>query len=280
MGRAAAEKDVATGRYYQLPSPDEQYCQRFIMQVEQTVYDRFSKKEVDWSFTRIERMAMEDMRIGIEASGLFGIKGVHQAFSGQGNVFTTEGIWYRAGKDLELGHWEKKLDAAGNEIVADGKVVQEYVITEDELVDLIGRIIEGAGNGSRTKLVFVDNFIYSALCKVRSNNRTRIFHPEKNDEWKLEFDSFESMGTKLLFYRHDLFNAWGFSGKGFSLDPEYLDKWTFGNWERKEYDLKELFISNSDAVVMEEFSCWTLGFPDAHARITIPEYQEITATAA
>jgi hypothetical protein len=31
---------------------------------------------------------------------------------------------------------------------------------------------------------------------------------------------------------------------------------------------------------MEEFSCWTLGFPDAHARITIPEYQEIAATAA
>lgn len=66
------------------------------------------------------------------------------------------------------------------------------------------------------------------------------------------------MGTKLLFYRHDLFNAWGFNGRGFSLDPEYLDKWVFQNWERSTYNLKELFISNSDAVVMQEFSCWTL----------------------
>lgn len=275
MGRAAAEKDVSTGRYYQLPSPDEQYCQRFIMQVEQTIYDRLSKKEVDWSFSRIERMAMEDMRIGMEASGLFGIKSKH-AVNGQGNVYTCEGIWYRAGKDLEIGHWEKVLDAAGQPVVDNGEYVQQYVISEDELVDLVGRIIEGAGNGSRTKLVFVDNTIYSALCKIKTNNRTRIFEPERNyNNWKLDFQSFESMGTKLMFYRHDLFNAWGFNGKGFSLDPEYLDKWVFQNWERSEYDLKELFISNSDAVVMQEFSCWTLGFPDAHARLTIPEKVKI-----
>ena len=149
----------------------------------------------------------------------------------------------------------------------------KYVITEDELVDLVGRIIEGAGNGSRTKLVFVDNTIYAALCKIKTNNRIKIFESEKNyNNWKLDFQSFESMGTKLLFYRHDLFNAWGFNGRGFSLDPEYLDKWVFQNWARKEYNLKELFISNSNAVTMEEMSCWTLGFPDAHARIAMPEY--------
>lgn len=281
MGRAAAEKDVSTGRYYQLPSPTEQYCQRFIMQVEQTVYDRFSKTEVDWSFTRVERMAMEDMRIGMEANGLFGVKSKH-AFNSQGNVYTCEGIWYRAGKDLELGHWEYVVDAEGKKTVdADGNYVKEYVITENELVDLVGRIIEGAGNGSRTKLVFVDNVIYAALCKIKTNNRIRIFEPEKNyNNWGLDFQSFESMGTKLMFYRHDLFNAWGFNGRGFSLDPEYLDKWVFQNWERNEYDLKKLFISNSNAVTMQEFSCWTLGFPDAHARIGMPEYVAEAAPSA
>lgn len=277
MGRAAAEKDVRTGRYYQLPSPDEQYCQRFMMQVEQTVYDRFSKKEVDWSFSRMERMAMEDMRIGMEASGLFGIKSKH-AFSGQGNVYTCEGIWYKAGKDLELGHWEKVLDADGKAKVADGKYVQQYVISEEELVDFVGQIIDGAGNGSRQKLVFVDNFIYQALCKIKTNNRVRIFDPSSNlTKWGLDFQTFESMGTKLLFYRHDLFNAWGFTGRAFVLDPEYLDKWTFMSWSRNEYNLKELFISNADAVTMEEFSCWTLSFPDAHARVGIPEYVEEAA---
>lgn len=277
MGRAAAEKDVSTGRYYQLPSPDEQYCQRFIMQVEQTVYDRFSKKEVDWTFTRMERMAMEDMRIGMEATGLFGIKGKH-AFNGQGNIYTTGGIWYRAGKDIELGHWEKVLDAAGQPIIKDGVYVKRFVISEQELVDFVARIIEGAGNGSRTKLVFVDNTIYKALELLKTTRPVNIFKSESNyRDWHLDFNSFESMGTKLLFYRHDLFNSWGFNGRAFVLDPEYLDKWTFRNWERTTYDLKELFVSNSDAVVMEEFSCWTLQFPNAHARVAIPEYEEEAA---
>jgi hypothetical protein len=277
MGRAAAEKDVSTGRYYQLPSPDQQYCQRFIMQVEQTIYDRFSKKEVDWSFTRMERMAMEDMRIGMEATGLFGIKAVH-AFNGQGNIYTTGGIWYRAGKDIELGHWEKVLDEAGQPVIKDGKYVKQYVVSEKELVSFVTRLNEGAGNSSRTKLVFVDNVIYEALELLKTSRPVNIFKSETNyQNWHLDFNSFESMGTKLLFYRHDLFNNWGFNGRAFVLDPEYLDKWTFRNWERKEYDLKELFISNSDAVVMEEFSCWTLQFPDAHARVAIPEYVEEAA---
>ncbi|TDA89193.1 hypothetical protein E1J02_17790 [Phocaeicola dorei] len=112
------------------------------------------------------------------------------------------------------------------------------------------------------------NTIYAALCKIKTNNRTRIFEPERDyNKWRLDFQSFESMGTKLLFYRHDLFNAWGFNGRGFSLDPEYLDKWVFQNWERSTYNLKELFISNSDAVVMQEFSCWTLGFPCPRASV-------------
>ncbi len=280
MGRAAAEKDVQTGRYYILPEPEEQYCQRFIMQVEQTVYDRFSKTEVDWSFTRVERMAMEDMRIGMEASGLFGIKSKHQ-FNNMGNIYTCEGIWYRAGKDLELGHWEAVLDANGKPLVDGEYIVQQYVITEDELVDLVGQIIEGAGNGSRTKLVFVDNMIYSALCKIRSTNRVRIFDAENNfNKWGLDFQSFQSMGTKLLFYRHDLFNAWKLHGRAFCLDPEYLDKWVFQSWTREEYDLKKLLISNANSVTMEEMSCWTLGFPDAHARICVPEYKAVRADAS
>ena len=136
-------------------------------------------------------------------------------------------------------------------------------------------IFEGLKDAYPKAEIIKCNDIMVSLRKIKSVNRVRIFEPEKNyNNWGLDFQSFESMGTKLLFYRHDLFNAWGFSGRAFCLDPEYLDKWVFQNWERNEYDLKKLFISNSNAVTMQEFSCWTLGFPDAHARITIPEYVE------
>lgn len=275
MGRAAAEIDINTGAFYQIPEPMEQYCQRFIMMVEETTYSRLSETEVDWTFTRLEKMSMEDMRIGMEATGLFGNKGVHKLPDGKGLIYLSDGIYWHAGKDATLGHWEIKKDSLGNPVTETSGnktyYVQEYVIEEDELVDLVSNLTDGAGNTSRKKMVFVDRDIYAALCKIKTNNRIRIL--EQKDNYMnlgLDFDSYTCMGTTLLFYRHDLFNEWGFVGKGFSLDPEYLDKWTFQPWARNEYDLKKLFIRNSNAVVMEEFSCWTLAYPDAHARISMP----------
>lgn len=285
MGRAAAEKDVSTGAYYQLPEPTEQYCQRFIMEVEESVYSRFSKTELDWTFTRMEKMAMEDMRIGMEATGLFGVKSKHTV-NNQGIIYTTEGIWYKAGKDLTLGHWAIKKDGNGNPItyeVTTGEgssavtktyYEQEYVIEENELVDLVADVNEGAGNSSRKKMVFVDKEIYAALCKIKTNNRVRLLEKEKDYmNLGLDFQSYTSMGTTLMFYRHDLFNEWGFEGRAFVLDPEYLDKWVFMDWSRQEYDLKKLYVRNSNAVTMEEFSCWTLSFPDAHARVARPAFE-------
>lgn len=326
LGRAAGEKDVETASYYNLPDPSEQYCQRFIMQAEESVIERMSQKVVDWDFSKQERVAMDDMRDGIERSGLFGIKSVGR-YGTNGNVYTTGGIFWEAGKDLQLGHWQPKMEldnngqsravavsvqdkdddghllytckvsttdtvvyttdggttwknAAGSTVVPDetpeekmvSKTVYEYVISEKELTAFINAAIQNAGNGSRTKLLFVDNLIYMALSNLKATRRI-ITQTESNyQNWHLDFESFSSMGTKILIYRHDSFNYMGMSGCAFLLDPRYLEKWVFGNWERKEYDLKDLFIRNSNAVVMEEFSCWTLYFPNAHARVSRPDF--------
>ena len=47
MGRAASEIDVETGQFYNLPTPEEQYCQKFMMQVEQSTFDKMWDKKVD-----------------------------------------------------------------------------------------------------------------------------------------------------------------------------------------------------------------------------------------
>ena len=281
LGRAAGEKDVETASYYQLPEASEQYCQRYIMQAEESVIERMSQKVVDWDFSKQERVAMDDMRDGIERSGLFGIKSVGR-YGTNGNVYTTGGIYWEAGKDLQLGHWQPKLeiDEDGNkkavtvEVDGEVKTVYEYAISEKELTNFIHLAIQNAGNGSRTKLLFVDNLIYMALSNLKSQRRI-IMQTENNyNNWHLDFESFTSMGTKVLIYRHDSFNYMGMSGCAFLLDPRYLEKWVFGDWSRKEYDLKDLFIRNSNAVVMEEFSCWTLYFPNAHARVSRPDFDD------
>ena len=327
LGRAAGERDVKTGSYYTMPEPSEQYCQRFIMQVEQSKIEQLMKTEVKWDFLKQERTAMDDMRNGMERTGLFGKKGV-LSWSEHGQVYFTGGIFYEAGKDLELGHWAKKIDEAGNAIQVpiqdkdasghllynatvttagttatvvvykDGTAwknssgttvtpdtgttptpkttdtyVYEYVITQKELVRFINAVIQDAGNGSRTKLFFVDNLIYQALSNLKADNRIIVFQEEKDyQNWHLDFESFQSMGTKILIYRHDAFNYMKMDGMGFCLDPRYLDKWVFEDWDRNHYDLNDLFIRNSDAVVMTEYSGWTLQFPNAHARVSRPEF--------
>ena len=338
LGRAAGERDVKTGSYYTMPEPSEQYCQRFIMQVEQSKIEQMLKTVVDWDFIKQERIAVDDMRGGIERTGLFGIKG-RISWSDSGEIYTTGGIYWEAGKDLELGHWQPKTtiaadgsktavttsvqdkDASGHllynasvttgtgssattatvVVYKDGnawkaatggsavtpddgttptakmvsKVVYEYVIDQKELVRFINDVIQDAGNGSRTKLLFVDNLIYQALADLKASNRMIVFKEETDyQNWHLDFESFSSMGTKILIYRHDAFNYMKMDGMGFCLDPRYLEKWVFGDWDRKEYDLRNLFIRNSDAVVMTEYSGWTLQFPNAHARVSRPEFTE------
>lgn len=252
------------------------------MQVEESIIERMSTKVVDWDFSKQERVAMDDMRGGMERSGLFGVKS-RTRFGSNGNVYTTGGIYWAAGKDIQLGHWAPKTDEAGKQITAkvdDGKGgtteknVYEYVISEKELTNFVNEAIQDAGNGSRTKLLFVDNLIYQALSNLKSRRRI-IMQTEANyHNWGLDFESFSSMGTKILIYRHDAFNYMGFNGCAFLLDPRYLEKWVFGDWSRKEYNLKDLFVRNSNAVVMEEFSCWTLYFPSAHARVHRPEFTQ------
>lgn len=55
LGRAAGEKEVETGSYYSMPDKSFQYCQRFIMQVEESLINRMSKTQVKWDFTRQEK---------------------------------------------------------------------------------------------------------------------------------------------------------------------------------------------------------------------------------
>ena len=394
LGRAAGERDVKTGSYYTMPEPSEQYCQRFIMQVEQSKIEQMLKTVVDWDFIKQERIAVDDMRGGIERSGLFGIKG-RISWSDSGEIYTTGGIFWEAGKDLEIGHWQPKMerdkdgklvpvtydtgetttetytvqvqvqseDASGHllydctvsgtekvvyklpqydcevsavaavvytldggttwKLVSDDttvtpddtptektgsyiwtdgtdritpdadplpkmetktetrtrtvavtKTVYEYAISQKELTSFITQVIQDAGNGSRTKIFFVDNLIYQALANIKTDGRT-IFQSETDYRgWKLDFESFSTMGTKILIYRHDSFNYMKMDGMGFCLDPRYLEKWVFGDWDRQEYDLKNLFVRNSDAVVMTEYSGWTLEFPNAHARVSRPEFTE------
>lgn len=251
MGRAASEIDVETGQFYNLPTPQEQYCQKFMMQVEQSTFDKMWQKEVDWNFSDMEEDAIYDMRLGMENSYLFGIKGKGKDPKKSGaDVYFTGGIYWMAGKDMALGTGSK------------GSVT----ITDDQMVDFLKDLFTGNDSGNGTKIGFAGSEALAALAKMKSE---RFKVVKEFERWGLKFTSFDSNFGKLLVMHHELMNENEKSDEIFVIDPEYLRKKTFLSWDRKEYDMEKLAKRATSAVVMKEASCCYLVYPNAHARVKI-----------
>ena len=253
MGRAASEIDVETGNFYNLPTPSEQYCQKFMMQVEQSTAHKMWDKKVDWNFSDIEEDGIYDMRLGMENSFLFGIKGKGKDPRKSGaDVYFTGGIYWMAGKKMGLG------------TVADGVAT----ITDDEMVDFLKDLFTGNDSGNGQKIGFAGSDALAALAKMKSERFKVVKEFEK---WGLKFTSFDSNFGKLLVMHHELMDKNEKADEIFIVDPEYLRKKYFETWSRKEYDMAKLAKRDTQAVVMKEASCCYLTYPNAHAIVKLGE---------
>ena len=251
MGRAASEIDVETGNFYNLPTPEEQYCQKFMMQVEQSTFDKMWDKKVDWNFSDMEEDGIYDMRLGMENSFLFGIKGRSKDPKKSGaDVYFTGGIYWMAGKDMSLG------TSSGGAVT----------ITDDQMVDFLKDLFTGNDSGNGTKVGFAGSDMLATLAKMKSERFKVVTEFEK---WGLKFTSFDSNFGKLLVMHHELMDANEKADEMFVIDPEYLRKKTFLAWNRKEYDMAQLAKRDTRAVVMKEASCCYLVYPKAHARVKL-----------
>ena len=249
MGRAASEIDVETGQFYNLPTPEEQYCQKFMMQVEQSTFDKMWQKEVDWNFSDMEEDSIYDMRLGMENSFLFGVKGKGKDPKKSGaDVYFTGGIYWMAGKDMALG------------TTSDGVIT----VTDDQMVDFLKDLFTGNDSGNGVKIGFAGSDALATLSKMKSE-RFKVL--KEFEKWGLKFTSFDSNFGKLLVMHHELMNENEKSDELFVIDPEYLRKKTFMTWSRKEYDMEKLAKRDTKAVVMKEASCCYLVYPNAHARV-------------
>ena len=253
MGKACGELDVQTGRFNNTPTPEIQYCQNFMIQIEQSTFDKIASKEIDWTFSDIEEDGIYDMRLSQENTYLFGVKNCINHVSKNGTkTWFTGGIWYMAGKDIEVGTWDSTKKCA--------------VITDDDLVDISKDLFVGTGIGNRRKIVFCGSDLLSALSKVKSE-KFRL--KESVENWNLKFKSWETDFGEILTIHHELFDLNGMSDCGFALDPEYLSKMTHVSWSRNVLDLKKAGVRNTDAVVIQEVACLYLRYAKAHARLRL-----------
>lgn len=263
MGKACAEIDMQTGRFNNIPTADVQYCQNFMLQLEQSTFDKIAKKEVNWGMSDLELDAMYDFRKGQELSFLFGVKNkiAHSSKNGALTWFTG-GIWYMAGKDITVGRTE---DLEGN-------ALSEVTIFDDDLVDISKDLFVGTGNNKR-KILFCGSDFLAALSKIKSD-KFRLKDTVKN--WNLEFKSWQTDFGEILTIHHELLDEVGRSEEAFALDPEYLAKRTHLSFGRNVLDLKKAGVRNTDAVVLQEVCCLYLRYPKAHARMKLVEMEETT----
>lgn len=253
MGKACGELDVQTGRFNNIPTPEIQYCQNFMIQVEQSTFDKIASKEVDWAFSDLEEDGIYDMRLAQENSYLFGVKNkiAHTAKNGAYTWFTG-GIWWMAGKDIEVGVWDTASKCA--------------VIHDDNLVDITKDLFVGTGIGNKRKILLCGSDMLSAFSKIKSE-KFRL--KDTVEVWNLKFKSWDTDFGEVLTIHHELFDINGMSDCGLALDPEYLAKKTHVSWSRNVLDLKKAGVRRTDAVVIQEVACLYLRYAKAHARMRL-----------
>lgn len=253
MGKACGELDVQTGRFNNIPTPEIQYCQNFMIQVEQSTLDKIANKEVEWNFSDLEEDSIYDMRVAQENTFLWGAKNVirHPAKDGMQTWFT-KGIWWMAGKDIEVGEWDTNAKAA--------------VISDENLVDITKDLFVGTGIGNKRKILLCGSDMLSAFSKIKSD-KFRL--KDTQEHWNLKFKSWDTDFGEVLTIHHELFDLNGMSDCGFALDPEYLSKKVHLSWSRHILDLKSAGVRNTDAVVLQEIACIYLRYPKAHARMRL-----------
>lgn len=261
MGKACGEVDAQTGRFNNIPTADVQYCQNFMTQVEQSTFDKLASKEVDWNFSDLEEDAIYDMRLAMENTFLFGVKNKVKHTSKDGMLtWFTGGIWWMAGKDIEVGSYDS--DKATT------------VISDEDLVDITKDLFVGTGIANRQKVLFCGSDFLSALSKIESE-KFRL--KDTVESWNLKFKSWDTDFGEILALHHELFDKNGMSDCAFALDPEYLSKSVHIGWSRNVLDLQKAGIRNTDAVLLQEASCLYLRYPNAHARLKLVGATEETA---
>lgn len=240
LGRAAGELDVKTPAISYIPKPSRGYCQIFMAQIAQSTYEKMMDKKVKFDVNEIEEQALYEYRVRMEGSFLFGKKGKVYNPNTNSYVYMTDGITRQIKKreTIDTSKGDAELIRVMKEIFTKNSGAKERVL------------LAGAD--------FVEKMsTFSTVQKQLEAGNTEVV-------WGITWKKIESNFGSLLLVHHELLDQYGWSDKAIVLDPQYLKKWQISNFERKEYDGKELAIMNGNFTVFREVCGVAVYNPDAH----------------
>lgn len=241
MGRAAGELDVQTPQFNSLPVKNQNFCQIFKSQIEESLLQRLSDKEVGWTFSDQEEVAILDMRMCMERSFMFGKK--TKLSVGDGEVMLTGGIWHQTDKEFAY-----DPDALDNKA----------------LITMMRRAFSDS-NGSTRKVLLAGSGLIERLNNLDINRV--ISGNERVTKWGVDFDYLVSKFGSLYVARCEVFDLCGMEGHGMIIDPEYITKYSHIPFSAERISFHKQGVRNTEAVVLTEASCLVLRYPNAHMRI-------------
>lgn len=246
MGRAAGELDVQTPQFESLPVKTSNYCQIFKAQIEQSILAKLSSKEVGWTLSDQEEVAIMDMRLGMEKSFLFGVKARLSDSKRCDEVLFTQGIWNQAGGTFNIDRAE---------------------FDSKQLIAMMRRAFTGDCSGSARKILMAGSGLIEKLNNL--DYTKMITASDTVTRWGIDFSELRSKFGSLYVVLNEVFDQCGHSDDGMIIDPQYLTKYSHIPFKVDHLDLKMSGVRNTDALVATEASCLVLRHPKAHLRITM-----------
>ena len=245
MGRAAGELDVQTPQFETLPKRNENYCQIFKMQVEESTLHKLSNKEAQWGFSDQEEVAIIDMRQGMEKNFIFGTKCMVPGIeNGSDDVYLTGGIWNQEG----LSQFE--YDSEG--------------LTEETLISLCRESFTG-GKGSSRKILMGGSDFIEKLSGIECHRV--VVGAQTTVRWGLEFREIKSNFGTLYVIHNEIFDQCGHGFDAMVIDPNMITKYVHIPFSTERLDLRTAGTRNTEAVVITEASCLVLRNPACHLKV-------------
>ena len=248
MGKAAGELDMQTGVFTMIPDDEVQYGQNFISQIEESTFQKLTKKEVVWGFSDYERNNLYDTRATMENSFINGIKSMTvNPITGKIH-YTTEGIARRISNKIAYGTGGTDRTVAFKDIVNWGKTVFT------------------SNSGSDTKILLAGSTLMAAMHSIETLNK-QIQGRDPVTKWGLRFREIDLNFGQIWIRPAPLFDEMGWDSAGLILDIDHIYKKDFIPMTVTELDLKKSGTRNADAKVIQEVSFMTLTYPECHAII-------------
>jgi hypothetical protein len=243
LGASKAELDAQTDPYGHLPTDEENYCQQHMAQIEESFWQKWTNKEVDWDIRDMQTLSIFDLRCQMEGTSWFGVK--RKMYDPIKDNFK-----YHSGGVVRYLDVKIPIAATGD-------------INDKTVASWAKRIFVGNAGADR-RYMFIGSGLNERLSAVPMVQK-QIDGKSTETVYGLTFNKIETNFGVLMLRHHQLFNYHGFTNNAVGLDLNNIRKRVFDPMKIRKLDLMSSGIKKANAYVLEENFGLEIRYRDTHA---------------